>query len=172
MAASITSRIHTAALKSGRFLLSKFLEAGQLSNHRASDARAWIVFGIWSALIIAATVPTKDFVGHTHWQKVQWIPFISPPVKLVDVVVNIVLYVPFGYTLARASGPRFRAWHAVMLAGALAATLEWSQLYSHSRFPSVQDVVCNVFGTWGGAWLATRRDATNRSFMGFGRYMS
>jgi VanZ family protein len=130
-------------------------------NHRSSS-QAWIAFGIWSAVIVAATVPTTDFVSHTHWQKVQWIPFISPPVKLVDVVVNIALYLPFGYAFARASGARFRVWRAVALAGVLAVTLEWSQLYSHSRFPSLQDVLCDIFGTWVGAWLATWRDAVSR----------
>ena len=133
-----------------------------MSNDRASYARAWIVFGIWSAVIVAATIPTTDFVGHTHWQKVQWIPFLSPPVKIVDVVVNIGLYLPFGYTLARASGPRFRVWGAIALAGALAVTLEWSQLYSHSRFPSLQDVLCDVSGALVGTWLATRRSAVSR----------
>lgn len=162
MAASTTSRIHTAALKSGRFLFAKSLEAGQLSNHRASHARAWIVFGLWSAVILAVTVPSTDFVGHTHWQKVQWIPFRSPPVKVFDVVVNIALYFPFGYTLARALAHRARGWHAVVLAGALSLAVEWSQLYSHSRFPSVQDVLCDILGAWGGAWLATPRDAVSR----------
>ena len=90
-------------------------------------------------------------VGHTHWQKVQWIPFVSPPVKLIDIVVNVWLYVPFGYTLARASRTRGRAWHAVALAAVLSIGVEWSQLYSHSRFPSVQDVLCDVLGAWAGA---------------------
>ncbi len=115
---------------------------------------------MWSAVIVAATVPWTDFVGHTHWQKVQWIPFRSPPVRLLDVVVNIVLYLPFGYQLVRASASRARVWHAVALAGALSLTVEWSQLYSHSRFPSLQDVVCNILGSWIGAWWATRRQVT------------
>ena len=59
--------------------------------------RARIVFGVWTAVIVAATVPWTDLVGHTHWGKVQWIPFVSPPVKLLDVVGNILLYAPFGY---------------------------------------------------------------------------
>lgn len=127
-----------------------------VSNYRSSKRRAWIGFGVWSAVIVAATVPSTDFVGHTHWQKVQWIPFRSPPVRLLDVVGNIVLYAPFGYALARASAPRARNWHVVAIAGALSLTLEWSQLYSHSRFPSLQDVLCNVLGAWGGAWFAAR----------------
>jgi len=125
-------------------------------RHR-SRFRAWIGFAVWSAVIVAATVPWTDLVGHTHWQKVQWIPFRSPPVKLLDVVVNLVLYLPFGYQFVRASSFRGRVWHLVPLAGALSLTLEWSQLYSHSRFPSLQDVACNILGAWIGAWWSRRR---------------
>ena len=107
-------------------------------------------------MIVAATFPW-DFVGHTHWQKVQWIPFRSPPVKLIDVLVNLALYFPFGYTLRRALAHRARSWHAVVLAAVLSFVIEWTQVYSHSRFPSVQDVLCDVVGAWGGDWLATRR---------------
>jgi len=113
-----------------------------------------IGFGLWTAAILAATVPWTDFVGHTHWDKVQWIPFYSPPIKLFDVVVNVLLYVPFGYQLARAFPGRARPWHAVALAATVSIAIEWSQLYSHSRFPSVQDVLCNVFGSWIGAITA------------------
>jgi len=122
--------------------------------------RSWtaaIAFAAWSAVILAATVPWTDLVGHTHWSKVQWIPFKSPPVKAIDIVINVVLYVPFGFAWMRASPFCARPWHAAALAFVLSFAVEWSQLYSHSRFPSVQDVLCNVCGAWVGAWLATRR---------------
>lgn len=125
-----------------------------VSGGRFSGAQARIGFGVWSALIVAATVPWTDLLGHSHWQKVQWIPFHSQPVKFFDVVVNMALYFPFGYQLLRAFPSRARVWHAVALATALSLTIEWSQLYSHSRFPSVQDVVCNIGGSWIGAWRA------------------
>jgi glycopeptide antibiotics resistance protein len=124
--------------------------------------RAAIGCAVWSAVIVAATAPWTDFVGHTHWQKVQWIPFRSPPVKLLDVVVNTLLYLPLGYTLASTFGSRGRVWRAVALAAALSLLVEWSQLYSHFRFPSVQDVICNVSGAWAGARLAARRTARPR----------
>jgi len=118
---------------------------------------AAIAFVVWSAVILAATVPWTDFVGHTHWRKVQWVPFRSPPVKTIDVIANVLLYIPFGYAWLRASPFRARLWHAAALAFVLSVAVEWSQLYSHSRFPSVQDVLCDVCGAWGGAWLAGRR---------------
>ncbi|MCU1384004.1 MAG: hypothetical protein JWL71_2701 [Acidobacteria bacterium] len=113
--------------------------------------------GVWTLAIVAATVPWTDFVGHTHWQKVQWIPFVSPPVKLLDTVVNILLYIPFGYGFIRASASRRRPWQGAAIAAALSFAAEASQLYSHSRFPSLQDVVCNVSGAWLGAWWAAPR---------------
>src|SRR5882672_3710335 len=116
--------------------------------------RGRIGLGLWLAVIAAATVPWTDFVGHTHWQKVQWIPFSSPPIKFLDIVVNVLLYLPFGYQWVRAFPSRARAWQAAALAAALSLVIEGSQLYSHSRFPSLQDVVCNVFGSWVGAITA------------------
>jgi hypothetical protein len=124
---------------------------------RSGDRRSWraaIAFVGWAAVIVGATVPWTDLVGHTHWQKVQWLPFLSPPVKAIDVIVNVLLYVPFGYAWVRASPFRGRLWHAAALAFVLSVAVEWSQLYSHSRFPSVQDILCNVCGAWVGAWLA------------------
>lgn len=118
---------------------------------------ASIAFVAWSAVVVAATVPWTDLVGHAHWRKVQWIPFFSPPVKAIDIIVNVLLYVPFGYTWMRASPFRVRLWHAAALAFVLSFAVESSQLYSHSRFPSVQDVLCNVCGAWVGGRLASRR---------------
>ena len=128
-----------------------------------SSWKATIAFVVWSAVIIAATAPWSDFVGHTHWRKVQWVPFRSPPVKAIDVVVNVFMYLPFGYAWRRASGRRARLWHAPVLAFALSLSLEWSQLYSHLRFPSLQDVLCDVCGAWVGGWLGARRPATSES---------
>jgi glycopeptide antibiotics resistance protein len=110
-----------------------------------------IRLGLWCLVILAATVPWTDLVDHTHWNKVQWVPFRSPPIKLFDVAVNVLLYLPFGYQLRRAFPNRVRAWQAAALAGFLSFAIEASQLYSHSRFPSVQDFLCNVVGAWLGA---------------------
>jgi len=127
-------------------------------SSRGPVFRARILFAVWTGIILATTVPWTDLVGHTHWGKVQWIPFVTPPVKLLDIVVNLLLYGPFGYQLIRASPPRVRGWHAAVLAGSLSLAVEWSQLYSHSRFPSTQDLLCNVSGAWvGAAWAGRGR---------------
>ena len=78
---------------------------------------------------------------------------MTPPIKLVDILLNVALYVPFGYWLTRWAGRR-RAGLAVASAGVLSLVTEWTQLYSHSRFPSLTDVTCNVFGALVGVWIA------------------
>jgi glycopeptide antibiotics resistance protein len=110
-------------------------------------------FFLWIFIICAGVVPWTDLQNHSHWARVQWIPFVTPPIKLVDIVVNVALYVPFGYWLTRWVGRR-RTALAVASAGALSLVTEWTQLYSHSRFPSLTDVTCNVIGALVGVWIA------------------
>lgn len=93
--------------------------------------------------------------------KVQWIPFSSPPVKPIDIIANVLLYLPFGSLVVARSANRRRRWIAVGLAAALSLATEWTQVYSHSRFPSVQDALCNVLGAWAGAWWAERHCHSN-----------
>jgi len=108
---------------------------------------------LWTLLICACVIPWADLQNHSHWSRVQWIPFVTPPVKLIDIVINVLLYVPFGYLFVRWTGRRGTAL-AVMCGGTLSLITEWTQLYSHSRFPSLTDVTCNVCGTLIGVWLA------------------
>ena len=99
-------------------------------------------------LIVAIDVPW-DLQDHTHWAKVGWLPFWSPPVRFLDIVANVLLGVPVGIA---AVVNRLRPRTAAGLALLASLTGETLQLYSHTRFPSATDVVCNV----GGALLATR----------------
>jgi glycopeptide antibiotics resistance protein len=117
--------------------------------------RTWIVGA--TALVVAMVYPWGDVQDHTHWWKVAWIPFASPPVRAVDIAANVVLFVPLGVGAALL----FR--RARLAAGLLALTLsmggEAVQLYSHSRFPSATDVACNVSGALAAACLVKSRTA-------------
>ncbi len=105
-------------------------------------------------MIAAAVVPWLDFQNHTHWSRVQWIPFVTPPIKTVDIIVNVVLYLPYGFLFPWRSSSRRSLVAAVATATALSLFTEWTQLYSHSRFPSTTDVTCNAVGAGIGFWLA------------------
>ena len=106
-------------------------------------------------VIVLVVFPWGDFQGHTHWQKVGWIPFVSPPVRLSDIVANTLLFMPFGAAVMVNSTRRGKTMLAVaVLAGAaLSFAGEATQLYSHARFPSATDLVCNTFGAFLGATL-------------------
>jgi hypothetical protein len=58
---------------------------------------------------------------------VQWIPFVTPPIKLVDILVNVALYLPLGYWFVRWLGPR-RFGVVLACATALSLFTEWTQL--------------------------------------------
>jgi glycopeptide antibiotics resistance protein len=101
-------------------------------------------FAVWLIVILAIVLPWRSFQNHTHWDSVQWIPFVSPPIRVRDIVGNIALYVPFALFYRQ----QFRGSALVCIGWAflLSLTTEASQLYSHSRFPSVQDVLMNTIG--------------------------
>lgn len=110
-----------------------------------------------TGVIVLAVVPWGDFQGHTHWAKVGWIPFVSPPVRLRDMVANLLLFTPFGAAVAlNVSGS-----HRVAVTAVSAATLSFAgetlQLYSHTRFPSATDLVMNTTGAVLAAYVVARR---------------
>ena len=119
---------------------------------------------VWLALFAAIAFPWGDFLNHTHWYKVGWIPFVSPPLKPADIVRNVVAFIPFGALFVYA-----RDWsgRSVWIAGIgltilLAAMAESAQLYSHQRFPSATDVTANTIGTALGTWWARTRTEEGR----------
>jgi glycopeptide antibiotics resistance protein len=74
------------------------------------------------------------------------------PARLLDVAVNVLIYMPFGFAVARLR-PRRTAWWVLGLALSLSLFTELTQVFSHGRYPSVRDVCVNVFGACLGAAL-------------------
>jgi glycopeptide antibiotics resistance protein len=122
----------------------------RLSVHHAAKAGA-------VAIIVLAVLPWGDFQGHTHWSRVGWIPFVSPPVRLSDIIANLLLFAPLGAATAADGRPR-PVLRAAITAGCLSFIGESTQLYSHMRFPSATDLVCNVAGAMMGAVMVCQRD--------------
>lgn len=119
-------------------------------HHRVRRVR-WS--GVMAAALFALVVitPWGDFQGHTHWDEVGWIPFMSPPVRVRDIVLNLLLFAPLG--LASALQLRFPVIAAALIAFVVSLFGEWLQVYSHSRFPSATDLVCNICGAVLTSWL-------------------
>lgn len=107
------------------------------------------------ALIVAATTMpwSAYYVGHSHWARVEWVPF-TQRVRPLDFLLNILLFVPFGFT-AQTAGQRVQ--RVVLAATLLSAGVEVFQVYTHGRLPTTTDVLSNATGAFLGArWAATR----------------
>jgi glycopeptide antibiotics resistance protein len=119
---------------------------------KALMRRTRALFWLWVVVILAIVVPWRSFQPHSHWDRVGWIAFVSPPVRFRDVILNSLLYLPFGYWHGGGSGKtrwlRTAGWALV-----LSISTELTQVFAHGRFPSATDVVANVAGAiWGNLW--------------------
>jgi glycopeptide antibiotics resistance protein len=127
----------------------------------------WLTFWIlYSFLILASGVYGSDFVGHSHWDYVIWIPPFDEIRSLqfwLDIIVNVALYAPFAFLFLQYRNSNNRsALVTAMLAGLLlSCTVELYQVYSHNRRPSPLDIVCNLSGTIIGVllWQVRRKCA-------------
>ena len=117
---------------------------------------SWLI--LWIVLILMAGVlPLRNFVGHAHWEYIKWVPTAedirSPQYILdifIDLVGNTVLFFPLGFFLSRllTSSNASRQWLlAAGIGGTLSLGIEFYQVYCHSRFPSIFDIIANVTGT-------------------------
>lgn len=104
------------------------------------------------ALVLAAIVPWGDMQDHSHWGRVVWVPFGSRRLRPRDIVQNVLLFVPVGVGAALVFRRAIGA--AAVVALSLSLTGELLQVYSHERFPSATDVVCNIVGAVGAAGVA------------------
>jgi glycopeptide antibiotics resistance protein len=112
-----------------------------------SQTRLGIVLSV--CVILAAHVDAASWRGAADWARVSWVPFVSPPVRLRDILQNVLLFVPFGYFFALGCGTLSRWGRAAAVLGvsaSLSTLLEILQLFMPERFPSTTDIVCNVAG--------------------------
>ena len=123
---------------------------------------------LWIALILMVGVlPLSNFVGHTHWEYIKWVPTaedLRSPKYLIDIFSDIVgntaLFFPLGYFLRRllfSSSPIRRLLFAAGIGVTLSLGIEFYQVYCHSRFPSIFDVITNVTGTLMGVHFSLSR---------------
>ncbi len=121
-------------------------------------AVAWTV-----GIVMAGILPLSNFVGHSHWEYVKWVPTFedlrSPGYALdlvIDVIVNTLLFVPFGYLFNRSIAHDYPHQRLMIIAAAavLSCSIELFQVYCHNRFPSPYDIATNVTGSLLGLHLA------------------
>ena len=114
---------------------------------------------VWTLIVIGGVAPWASWTDHSHWDRIEWIP-LTRNVRLRDVVLNVLFYVPLGYffVTARWVPPATRRILLAALFGfVLSVVTETTQVFSHGRFPGMTDVATNTTGALIGAMLAARR---------------
>ena len=113
---------------------------------------------VWVIVITGITTyPWSRFVFHVHWDKINWIPFHRFPFLPADIIGNILLFVPLGgfFILSRSQPQKkYVLLSAVMWSGLLSFGVEFLQVFIHTRFPTMTDVMFNVVGGGIGGLLA------------------
>jgi glycopeptide antibiotics resistance protein len=119
----------------------------------------WLLLWVlYVCLILASGVYHTNFVAHSHWEFVKWIP---PAEEIrtfgfwLDLVVNVLLYVPFAllYLQRSATVTRSLVVNVMLLGLFLSCSVEFYQLYSHNRRAAPSDILCNTIGTWAGVMI-------------------
>jgi glycopeptide antibiotics resistance protein len=124
----------------------------------------WVM---WIPLVWCISFPWTGRTAQAQWERVHPMPFSDPADKPRDLIANLLLFIPFGYSFARGR-PRARAAvGAFVAAAATSASAEALQLFSTVRFPSGTDVLAAVSGALAGCLLAAvrrkRRESCKRS---------
>ena len=104
----------------------------------------------WIPVVLIASFPL-GLTAVPQWHRVHLVPFTNPADKVEDFVINILLFMPFGYSFARKRGVPWLPLAAALVSG----VAELSQLFSTVRYPSGTDVAYAVIGAVLGGLAAT-----------------
>lgn len=104
-------------------------------------------------ILIVTTWPWSNFDAVFHWNRVVWFPFGEKQLNWLDIILNVILFMPFGYCFI-AFGPKKnlkRMWVCILFAALLSLFVETVQGFGVRRFPSSTDVASNVIGAFLGS---------------------
>ena len=100
----------------------------------------------WVLVVLIISGPWFGFVTRPQWWNVNWVPFSDPADKPRDVLQNLLLFVPFGWSYASERRRSAALVSALALAAVISAGAEATQLFSRERYPSATDVLMALFG--------------------------
>ena len=118
-------------------------------------------------MVAVASGPWFGIVDRPQWHRVTWVPFHGFEDRPSDVLVNFLLFVPFGWSFAKTRGVARHSAGAVIAASLASAAIvsiavEIPQLFYRLRDPSATDVVMAMIGAGAGSLASqalNRRDA-------------
>jgi glycopeptide antibiotics resistance protein len=100
----------------------------------------------WILLVWFVSFPWFGFTRIPQWRRVHTVPFGDPADKLRDVGANVLLFIPFGYSIAGRRGAIAGLALSAAAAAAVSVSAEATQLFSTRRYPSATDVASGFWG--------------------------
>lgn len=110
--------------------------------------RLWL---LWVPLVWLVSFPWIGFTLDPQWDRAHPIPLTDPGDKPQDIIANFLLFLPFGYSVARRRTPGVGLARAAGLAAVVSIIAESMQLFSTERYPSGTDVAVAIVGALVGA---------------------
>ena len=111
-------------------------EDAQLANRSIAPSRSLIASGLF---ILIATLPPSEVETTAGWS----LCLVCGDRGVADALLNVLLFIPLGFSLRRMGWPLLRA---VLAAFALSAFVEAAQLFIPGRHPNVSDLIFNTIG--------------------------
>ena len=111
-------------------------------------SRSW---PLWIVVIAVVSGPWFGIVTRPQWERVTLVPFHGFEDKPRDVLVNFLLFVPFGWSLAKTGSVRGRIGTAILAAAVVSLCVELPQLFYRLRDPSATDLVMAMLGSAAGS---------------------
>ncbi|MEO5957100.1 MAG: VanZ family protein [Nitrospiraceae bacterium] len=124
------------------------------------------LLSLWALFIaLVGVLPLTNFVGHSHWEYIQWLPTADNFRSwrfLFDIIANMALFLPLGYLLSQSSATTRRSILLTAgIAGLLSLSIECFQVYCHNRHPSPVDLFSNISGGLIGTIISHYRQHIN-----------
>jgi VanZ family protein len=113
---------------------------------------------VWGLAWAGFGIPWTGMTNHAHWGVIRWSP-IPPRRSIDDAILNFLFYIPLGILGRRVH----RAGVVIAVGFACSLTTELIQLFSHTRTPTLLDVVVNTAGTIVGVALQSRMHSRART---------
>lgn len=115
-----------------------------------------------SVIVLDLLIPYQKIAGvfMRGYHKGGWIEvcrrILSNNAPLESVVLNVLLFVPFGYILPSAADSVNDFWKVVGAGVALSLLIETAQLITHLGWFDISDIIHNGIGAMIGYWLYKR----------------
>ena len=110
--------------------------------------RSW---PFWILVVFVVSGPWFGVVREPQWARVTWIPFFGFEDKPRDMLVNFMLFVPFGWSFIKSRTGATGILLAMAAAAAVSLSVEVPQLFYRLRDPSATDLVMAICGAAAGS---------------------